>query len=155
MGDAAPYRKAADALMTEHHVIVKLPYRKSTTGRAYISQRMILTPDPRGPISFGTFAHEVGHVALGHSSGKPRWVEETEAWEFAMRAFIRFGLRGYERAHADAGACLAYSYSKAIRRGVAPAVIEAAFPSWWSDALAHDRHSRLRNAVVYRALRGE
>src|SRR5262245_35434672 len=143
------YSEAAGILLRENRVTVRR-FRSNTTGGANSKTREIETPEARGPISFGTLAHEVGHVALNHSAnGKvPRYVEEVEAWEFALRQMERFGLRGYERVYVDAAECVAYAFSKAIRRGVSAETIRDRFPGWWSDALAHDRLNGWGSASV-------
>jgi hypothetical protein len=129
-----PYELAAAALMESADVEVR-KYRTSTTGQAF-KDRTITTPRPRGAISFGVLAHEVGHVVLDHHhNSKPRWVEEVEAWQFALRAVERFGLNGYEKVHRRAAQSLAYAFGKAIRRGVKPETISERFPVWWKETL--------------------
>jgi hypothetical protein len=130
------YEVAGAALLMASRVEVAR-YRKRTTGVAWEENgRMLIEcPRPRGPVSFCTMAHEIAHHLLNHVCQpklRPRWVEETEAWDWALEALARFDLPGIERAEADAERCLAYAYAKAIRRGVAPAVIEHRFPGWWS-----------------------
>jgi len=139
------YALAAATLLREEDVRVRAT-RSSTTGVAH-RDGTITVPDARGPISFGVFAHEVGHVVRDHvrkGDRTPRWIEEVEAWEYALFQMTRFGLAGYDRVYVRAAQCLAYSFSKAIRRGVDADAIRDRFPSWYSDALTHDRYGRLR-----------
>lgn len=144
---ASRYHEAAEHLLRRERVRVR-GRRKATTGVAYPDGSVII-PDVRGPISFATAAHEVGHVVLGHSfNGRrlPRWVEEVEAWQYALDQFESYGLAGYDRAYLDAARCVAYAFSKAIRRGVDPETIRERFPGWYSDALAHEKHACLTRA---------
>lgn len=129
-----PYEVAGGALLREYDVEVA-GWRSSSSGRAWPSKNQIVTPKPKGPISFSILAHEIGHVAFHKCNGRyPRWREEVEAWEFALAQFGRFGLRGEERAYARAVESIAYAFSKAIRRGVAPTAVEDAYPVWWTEA---------------------
>ena len=144
------YEIAASALLRRERVGVRR-YRSATTGRAY-HDGSIVAPRARGPISFATLAHEVGHVACEHVGPdrrrQPRYVEEVEAWEYALACFERFELKGVERAHVDAAQCIAYAFSKAIRRGASLDAIRERFPSWWADALKHERYGRLARDVA-------
>src|SRR5262245_38881114 len=105
--DGNPFKAAEAVLVRESGVTIRLPYRKATTGRAYTSSKDwgIATPDPRGPVSFVTFAHEVGHQLLHRTGKRPRWQEEGEAWDYALKQFNRFALPGQEKAFLDAEKC--------------------------------------------------
>ena len=118
MPSTNPYEIAAETLLRETGCTVRT-WRKRNTGRAHTSARDwgIDVPRPRGPISFATFAHEVGHQLLHRSNGSyPRWLEELEAWEYALAQFDRFNLVGRDKAQTDAAESLAYAANKAIRR---------------------------------------
>jgi len=143
------YQVAGKKLLRRHDVTVR-KWRTGTTGVAY-EGGTIETPEPRGPVSFGTLAHEVGHVVLHWRSGRgrtPRWVEEVEAWEFALNAVEEYGLNGYERVEADAIRSLVYAFAKAIRRGVLAATIRDRFPTWWKLAVREDRNGVLGYALL-------
>jgi hypothetical protein len=128
------YEEAAQVLRSESGVVVR-KVRSSSTGRAH-RDGTISAPAPRGPVSFGVFAHEVGHQVLGHNSNgrAPRWIEEVEAWEYALNQLERFQLNGYERVYAHAAEALAINFGRALRRGVKPATIAECFPGWWKDS---------------------
>lgn len=143
-----PYEAAADALLREADVQV-VKWRSSTSGIAYDYGRRIECPRPRGPVSFGVLAHEVGHIVLGHAGrDKPRWQEEVEVWEYALGQVERFGLRGYEAVHRDASLCLASTFAKAITAGVDPEAIRDRHPTWWREARLADRWDRLERALA-------
>lgn len=111
------YELAAAALLAQSGCTVS-KYRSSNTGAAFTfgDEWDIEVPHPRGPVSFGVFAHEVGHQLLHrHNGGYPRWLEEIEAWEFALDCFRRFELPGVERCRADAAKALVYAAVKALR----------------------------------------
>jgi hypothetical protein len=129
-----PYRRAADVLVRESGVTVR-KVRSSNTGRAAIDDDAwaIDAPEPRGPVSFGVFAHEVAHHLLHRWPPKrPRWVEEVEAEEWALAQFDRFELRGRDRYEAHAAKHLAYTFAKATRRSprLFSTIIET-YPGWW------------------------
>lgn len=117
MSRSAPYERAADELLRESGCVVRR-WRSSTTGVAFTREEDwgIEAPEPRGPVSFATFAHEIAHQVLHRRNSAPRWLEEIEAWEYALAQFERFELRGVERARADAVKCLLYAARKASRR---------------------------------------
>ena len=127
-----PYEIAAAVLIRESGCTVR-EYRKGNSGRAYTADDWgIDVPRPRGPISFGTFAHEVAHQLLHRYGSRQRWVEEVEAEEFAIKCFDRFDLDGRERYEQNATRHLAGSFMKAVRRsGRLAAVIKEKYPEWW------------------------
>lgn len=133
-----PYREAGDALLRESGCTVR-KWRKSNSGRAGTRSRdwWIEAPEPRGPISFGVFAHEIGHQMLHRNKSRPRWLEEVEAWEYALAQFERFELAGVEKSRADAAGHLAYAAHKANRRATPETAhaILARYPLWvWQDS---------------------
>jgi hypothetical protein len=126
-----PWRSATALLLDEHGLRVRR-WRGSTTGCAYHAVPEIEGPEPRGRVSFAVLAHEVGHKALHHGRSKPRWLEEVEAWDFALGQFerLRLGDPGAGvRRRAQRG--VAHSFGMAIRRGADPDRIAAAAPDWW------------------------
>lgn len=132
-----PYRSAAEALLKESGCTVR-KWRSRTTGTAFVRDFDwgIEAPEPRGAISFATFAHEVGHQMLHRQGNRPRWLEELEAWEYALAQFERFELPGVESARTDAAKALVYAAGKADRRGCSPDTarhILDRYPEWvWS-----------------------
>lgn len=131
-----PWRSAAATLLDEHGLSVRR-WRSSTTGCAYRDLPQIEGPEPRGRVSFAVIAHEVGHKALHGARSKPRWLEEVEAWEFALGQFERLRLgepgAGVMR-RARRG--IAHSFGMAIRRGADPDRIAATAPAWWRACTA-------------------
>lgn len=104
-------------------------WRNGLTGRAFTSSSdwLIETPPPTTARRFSVFAHEVGHQVLHRGSKLPRWLEEVQAWDFALDAFKRFDLDdlAWLAAYEEAIPSLRYSFKKALRLGVAPSVIYA------------------------------
>jgi hypothetical protein len=120
------YEDAARVLLAESGCNVR-KWRTKNTGAAYTSSDDwgIETPRPRGQASFAVLAHEVGHQLLHRHNGKQRWLEEVEAWEYALDQFDRFRLDGREQATATANRCVAYAVSKALRRRCSDATAQA------------------------------
>jgi hypothetical protein len=130
--DRNKYEAAARVLLCETGVVVG-KVRTSSSGVA-MHDGTIEAPRPRGPISFGIFAHEVGHVVLHKDNGRyPRWREEVEAWEYALNQVERFGLNGYDRVYTRATRSIGRAFRKAMRAGVAPTTIQDSLPTWWKD----------------------
>jgi hypothetical protein len=111
------YVNAGNQLVKESGVNVR-KWRNNTTGVAYTKADDwgIESPRPVGPVSFGVFAHEVGHQMLHRHNSKPRWLEEIEAWEYALEQFDRFELPGKDKCKEDARKSLLYAAKKAERR---------------------------------------
>lgn len=143
---AEPYLDAGRTLLEESGCTLR-EVSKGTYGRAYTRAPDwgIVAPLPTGPVSFGVFAHEVGHQLLHRGPKRPRWLEEIEAWEYALAQFERFGLAGVERARERARSSLLYAAAKALRRcspETATRILDRY--SWvWTDREAVDRLRRL------------
>ena len=126
------WQQAVDQLVQESGVTIRR-WRNTNSGVAYTGAKDwgVEIPVPKGPVTFCTAAHEIGHQMLHRNNGKtPRWVEEVEAWEYALNALDRFQLPGYERALKSATKAIRHSFNKARRRGVTLETIEARFPEW-------------------------
>lgn len=133
-----PYRSAAETLLRESGCTIRKWRKRPRSGSAYTraDDWGIEVPEPRGAISFGTFAHEIGHQLLHRDKHRPRWLEEVEAWEYALAQFERFALPGVEKVRDDAAKCLVYTAAKANRRAsaqTARAILER-FPEWVWEA---------------------
>lgn len=134
-----PYEAAAQVLIRESGVTVR-KWRKNATGTAYTSSKDwgIESPEPRGPISFAVFAHEVGHQMLHRHNSAPRWLEELEAWEYAIDQFSRFQLdaKGVRQKMVRS---LRYAAEKASKRcspESAQALLDR-YPKWvWTEGQA-------------------
>ncbi len=128
------YLLAGAELLRESGCTVR-KYRTSNSGRAftYSDDWGIEAPEPRGPVSFYVFAHEIAHHMLHRGNGNyPRWLEEIEADEYALAQFARFDLDGYIKARDRAAGYLCYSLWKAARRcsaETAQAILDRA-PEW-------------------------
>ena len=112
-----PYEEAAALLVRESGVTIR-KYRKAMTGIAYVNDEDwgIEAPEPRGPVSFAVFAHEVGHQLLHRTRNRPRWQEEIEAWEYAIHQFDRLGLDGRGLAFSRAALGVRWAIVKALKR---------------------------------------
>lgn len=141
MGRADPYVLAGRELLADTGCTVAR-WRTTMSGSADVASPCwaIEAPRPRGPISFGVFAHEVAHQVLHRSTSKPRWQQEVEAEEWALAQFDRLGLPGRDRYEAHAAAHVARAFDKALRRhassparrGGLAARIRVTCPGWWA-----------------------
>lgn len=136
-----PYLTAAATILRESGCEVR-KWRTRATGLADVQspEWYIEVPEPRGPVSYATLAHEVAHQLLHRSRNRPRWQEELEAWLWSLATFERFELPGIEQARADAARCLAGAAGKALRRtrnrqALANRIV-AAYPDWVLDRIA-------------------
>jgi len=138
-----PFLGAAAALLVESGCTVRNWRSSPRSGAAYTRSLDwgIEVPEPRGPISYCTFAHEIGHQMLHRSNSTPRWVEEVEAFEYALATFDRFDLPGRGRAQADASRALVTTARKTLRRAKAPGSMwlrmHGRWPLWALDDLLH------------------
>lgn len=129
---------AFQQLLKESGCTVRRYREHGLTGIAYVSDDDwgIECPRPTTARRFATCAHEIGHQLLHRESSKPRWLEEWEAWDYALKQFARFDLPGVEDAIKDAAECLRYAAKKAERRAkpeTAQAILDT-FPGWvWND----------------------
>lgn len=143
------FELAAAALLVHSGCTVR-SWRTSNTGHAAIESDdwAIEVPEPRGPVSFGVFAHEVGHQLLHRGTRRPRWQEEVEAEEFALQCFYRFELPGKERYERNVEKHLAYAFGKAIRRSraVGPRIMRE-YPEWWARAERVDAQALYRPSM--------
>lgn len=120
-----PFLSAAATLLRESGCVIR-EYRTNLTGTAYTSSADwgIETPRPTTPRRFAVLAHEVGHQCLHRGrAGYPRWREEMDAEDFALRQMRRFELPGYDEVLRDVITSTAYSFSKALRRSRRPLVL--------------------------------
>jgi len=106
------YAEAARTLRAENRITVskRLPRTRVEESRSWPEARTIRCVwPPEDPIAYGVVAHEIAHVVLGHDFRDRRreraaWKRrETEAWDWALRTFDRFGLEGKEEAAEFAG----------------------------------------------------
>ena len=127
------WQLAVDQLIKESGVTVRR-WRNSNSGVAYCQSADwgIEIPVPKGPVTFCVGAHEIGHQLKHRKNGKtPRWVEEVEAWEYALAQLDRFELPDKaERAMKHVVGHLDYAFGKALRRGVTLETINSRFPEW-------------------------
>lgn len=142
-----PFLTAAQTLLDETGCEIKL-YRKECSGFAYTTspEWWIVVPRPTTPERFGTFAHEVGHQVLHRFNSKPRWLEEIEAWEYAVEQIERFGLPELPPDHVPHR--LDYSLSKAVRRCSDVEALTARVPERWRDLIETPlRHRHVEHAL--------
>lgn len=112
-----PWRAAAETLLAETGCTVRR-WRPKLSGTAWTESDDwgIEVPPPSTPVRFGILAHEVGHQLLHRHGSKQRWLEEFEAWEYALAQFDRFDLPGRAEVASRAHQSGRYAMGKALRR---------------------------------------
>lgn len=132
------YVAAAAELLASSGCTIR-SWRSSLTGVAYTrsTEWAIEVPMPTTARAFGVFAHEVGHQVLHRGNSAPRWLEEVQAWEYALdRAEILLDRAAVEAIEDDAREGIAYAFGKALRRGLAVSVLYANDEArWWAQEL--------------------
>lgn len=115
-----PWLSAASQLLRESGCEIS-KYRNNLTGLALTSavggHWWIETPRPSTAKRYAVLAHEVGHWTLHYQKGGRRWLEEVQAWDYALSTFDRFNLPDKEQVLEYAQRCVGYSIRKAVRRG--------------------------------------
>ncbi len=125
------WQDAVDQMIKESGVTVRR-WRNTLSGRAFCGSDDwgVEIPVPKGPVSFAIAAHEIGHQLKHRKGQRPRWVEEVEAWEYALEQLARFELPGYNKVLRRATNSIDHAFHKAMRRGVALEKIAAQCPVW-------------------------
>lgn len=134
---ANEFTAAAWVLLRESGCTVR-KWRSNLTGCAYTRDPDwgIVSPKPTTAAAFSVFAHEVGHQMLHRVGSLPRWLEEVQAWEYALDAFDRFGLPGREDVERRAERSIGYAFGKAMRRGLPASKLYANEESrWWAERI--------------------
>jgi hypothetical protein len=163
-----PFASAAATLL--NHVGCLACWRTSSNGgyaqftRPFGLDRkhyLVTAPEPRGPVSFATVAHEVGHHDLGHLDRRvgrtrgPRWWEEVEAWVYALDAFDDFDLPGKDRARRSAEPHLQHAFTKALRRSPDPEKLAARFAETLAGAGLAEEHRAWVQGLARRAVHND
>jgi hypothetical protein len=135
-------REAALAMAREAGVARIEYHERGLRGRAFIATRTIRVPRPTTRRRLYVFAHECGHIALGHRGSKPRHRQEYEAERYALAAMHRHGVDVPEKEVLQGKRYVAMKIVRAVRRGAKRIDAEAAawcweiFPSAVQRALA-------------------
>jgi hypothetical protein len=121
---AQRYRAIARALAFDAGV-KEIEYdRRSLSGLAIYADRKIRVPEPTTRRRLFIFAHECGHIAMGHVYAGPRYREEFEAERWAILALRRNGVAVPRKELRGAKSYVARRIREAIAQGVKPADID-------------------------------
>jgi hypothetical protein len=96
---------------------VKIEYRKSLSGRAFLKERKLSAPRPVTRKSLYIYLHECAHFWLHSAGSKPRHVEEHEAEMWAHRKMREAGIRVPRSMTKRAKSYVAFKIRQALRRG--------------------------------------
>lgn len=124
----APNREALNAAR-DHYVSVaetwvqafKVEHRGACglSGRALITSRIVHAPLPANTRRrLYILAHEIGHIALGHTNKLPRYVEEYEAESFAHVLLRRFHISVPRASTDNAKRYVRRKIAQALKRGL-------------------------------------
>ena len=78
------YQREAAKLLRRYHLTLR-PV-SGYYGSAPWHSDQITAPDPRSPLRFAIFLHEMGHKVLGHARGTV-WRQEAAAWSWALARY--------------------------------------------------------------------
>jgi len=93
---------------------------KGMYGCVYRNNHNIEIPNPKTEKSFAICLHEIGHKVLKHNKGKKRFIEEFEAWNYALNVFRILEIPIKNNVRNRYKKSIRYSISKAVRRGLNP-----------------------------------
>lgn len=114
----ARFTALAEGWVAEFAVRVS-KHRKSLTGVAFVATRKVEVPWPANTRQrLYILAHEIGHVALSHTSGMPRYVKEFEAEQFAHGLLRRAGIAVPVKMTQRAKRYIAQSIARGLRGGL-------------------------------------
>ena len=93
---------------------------KGLYGCVYAKNSNIEIPNPKTEKSFAICLHEIGHKVLGHNKRKKRFIEEFEAWNYALNIFriLKIPIKNNVRQRYKRS--IRYAIDKAVRRGFNP-----------------------------------
>jgi hypothetical protein len=115
---ARRYRKVASELAFEAGVKEVVYDRRSLSGKAYFAARRIHVPEPTTRRRLLIFAHECGHIALGHEYGGPPYREEFEAERWAIAALRRHDIAAPRKELDRAKRYVTHLIWQALQQGV-------------------------------------
>lgn len=119
----------AAVMASEAGVARVVHHERGLRGRAFPAKRMIVVPRPSTRRRLYVFAHECGHVALGHGR-KPRHRQEFEAERYAQEAMRRHGVEIPEKELLIGRRYVARKIVQALRRGAKRIDREATVFCW-------------------------
>jgi hypothetical protein len=96
---------------------VKVTFRKSLSGCAWVASRKISVPRPVTRRALHIYLHEIAHIVLDHRNQKPRHVEEFEAETWAFAKMREHGVAVPRKSLTRAKAYVARKIRQAKRRG--------------------------------------
>lgn len=140
-------RDVAAKLAEEAGVVTVQEDRRRLAGRANAKDRRISVPPPTTRRRLYVFAHECGHVLLGHDGRKTRHREEYEAERWAHDALRRHGIRVSRRSSHSAKKYVRRRITEAFLRGSKRIDPEAAKWSGWSPSSWWYEHDEWRSSL--------
>ena len=112
-------------LMLERHDIRVRRWRTAMSGVAVLvrhrdgrTERLLVAPYPRGPMSVAVFLHEVSHHAIGVGMIRPRCLEEWAAWRMALAMMREHGVNVTPPVERRMQRSLELAVRRAVRRGM-------------------------------------
>ena len=94
------------------------PFINTLRGWAILKDRTIEIPRPTTKLRLSIALHEVGHIVLKHHKAKKRYIEETEAWNYAFKIMKLNKISIPNKVKARRKRSITYAINKAKRRGL-------------------------------------
>jgi len=104
-------------LILENNIKVK-PFLNRLRGCAYPESRTIEIPYPNTKLRLSIALHEVGHIVLNHNNTKKRYIEEIEAWDYALKLMKLNNIPISNKLRLKRKKSINYAIGKAKRRGL-------------------------------------
>ena len=101
-------------------------YQKKLAGRAFVNDKLILTPRPVSRKSLPYYLHEVGHVVLGHIGEKHNHAQECEAEQWAFDRMREAVIKVPRESIQEGKKYVARNIAKDIKKGVKDIAPQAA-----------------------------
>lgn len=120
------YSDLINNLMKENNIKLK-GYKTNLTGVAYPDERSIIIPKPTTKLRLSICLHEVGHIVLNHNNKKKRYIEEKEAWDFALNYMKKEKIPITKKVRIRRKESINYAIGKAMRRGLKDKVFKNIF----------------------------
>jgi hypothetical protein len=96
----------------------EIHHKNNLTGVAYVKEGIMIAPHPTTRRRLAVYLHECAHFELHTKKKHPRYIEEYQAWKWAIEVMRASEIKVCAKVLLDAQLGVKYAIEKAIRRGV-------------------------------------